>query len=262
MCIAYLSLGHPDWPLLIAANRDEFHARPSAAAGPWPGRPDLLAGRDLQAGGTWLGWTTQGRYALLTNYREPGHHVPAGAPSRGVLVRDYLLGTACASDHARVIASRADDWAGFNLILGDARQAWYLGNRGAARTPRCLAPGRYVLSNHLLDTPWPKATRLRLALDALAADQWARFPERVFALLHDTTPADEDELPQTGLAPDFERLLSSPFIISPDYGTRSSTVLAVNARGQALFSELSHDARGVALERHDWRLQGPAADCR
>lgn len=254
MCIAYLSLGNPGWPLLIAANRDEFHARPTRAAAPWPEAPDLIAGLDRQGGGTWMGVTASGRHALLTNYREPGHPVPPGAPSRGLLVRDFLR---CEDDPAvwiDTVAVRSDDWAGFNLIVGDARQTWYLGNRDPARAPRRLPPGRYVLSNHLLDTPWPKAARLRASLDALPPATWAAAPEQVFERLRDTTPAEDTRLPATGLTLEFERLLSSPFIISPDYGTRCSTVLTRSADGRTLFSELGYDAAGRPLERHDWRF--------
>ncbi len=254
MCIAYLSLGAPGWPLLIAANRDEFHARPTRAAGPWPQAPDLVAGLDLQGGGTWMGATAAGRYALLTNYREPANPVPPGAPSRGLLVRDFLLGGDDPADWIAAIAARADNWAGFNLIAGDARQAWYLGNRDPARAPRRLGPGRYVLTNHLLDTPWPKAARLRASLDALPPAAWASEPEQVFERLRDTTPAEDARLPATGLALERERLLSSPFIISPDYGTRCSTVLAGAADGRTFFSEQGYDASGRLRERHDWRL--------
>lgn len=259
MCIAYLSLGAPGWPLLIAANRDEFHDRPARAAGPWPEAPHLIAGRDLQGGGTWMGATADGRYALLTNYREPGRPVRPGAPSRGLLVSDFLLGASAPEAWIAAIAARADDWAGFNLIVGDARQAWYLGNRDAAHTPRRLEPGRYVLSNHLLDTPWPKAARLRAALDTLPPAAWSREPEQVFERLRDTTPTDDALLPDTGLAPERERLLSSPFIISPDYGTRCSTVLARSTDGLTFFSELGYDAGGRPDERHDWRLRDPQA---
>lgn len=254
MCIAYLSIGHPDWPLRIAANRDEYHVRPTSAAGPWPGRPDVFAGRDLTAGGSWLGWTIGGRFALLTNYREPGRPVPPGAPSRGLLVSEFLLGSATAADHMRAVARQADGLAGFNLIAGDRESIWYFCNRDPAGGPRPLTPGSYVLSNHLLDTPWPKARRLRAALDALPADHWAGDPERIFALLHDTEQANGAELPDTGLPPDRERLLSSPFIVSPDYGTRSSSLIVTAADGGTLFGELTYDVAGMPTGRHDWRL--------
>ena len=254
MCIAYLSLGDPAWPLLIAANRDEFHARPTQAAGPWTDAPTLMAGRDLQGGGTWMGVTTSGRHALLTNYREPGHPVPVNAPSRGLLVRDFLLSHDAPDRWIAALAARSDEWAGFNLIVGDLGETWYLGNRADARTPRRLGTGRYVLSNHLLDTPWPKSARLRASLDHLAPPDWSTRPEEVFDRLRDTTLADDARLPATGLSLERERLLSSPFIISPDYGTRCSTVLAVSRDGQCLFSEQSYDTEGHPQDRHDWRF--------
>ncbi len=255
MCIAYLVLGDPAWPLFIAANRDEYHARPSAAAAPWTSRPDIIGGLDLHAGGTWLGWSRAGRFALLTNYREPGRHRP-DAPSRGVLVRDFLLGTESATAYAQAIHARCMDYNGFNLIVGDADSVEYLSNRApdAARGPRRLSPGRYVLSNHLLDTPWPKAARLRAALDAQPLDALAGDPDSVFAILRDAEPAEDAALPSTGVPVELERLLSSPFILSPDYGTRCTTVIAVRHDGQALFSEQSYDPAGQAGERHDWRF--------
>lgn len=259
MCIAYLSLGHPAWPVLVAANRDEFHARPAAAAAPWPGHEQLIAGRDLTAGGTWLGCAAGGRFALLTNYREPGVPVPAHAPSRGLLVRDYLLGGQSAAHYIDGVARHAQDWAGFNLIVADAQGVWYLGNRDPRHAPRQLGPGQYVLSNHLLDTPWPKARRLRAALQALPAPDWTQYPERVFALLRDTTQAPADELPDTGLGPVREQLLSSPFIVSPEYGTRCSTLITGDAAGGLSLSELSYDAEGAPTERHDWHLSAQPA---
>lgn len=257
MCIAFLNLGDPCWPVLIAANRDEFHRRPTKAAGPWPGHPRVWAGRDLQAGGTWLGCTQTGRYALLTNYREPSVTVPKGAPSRGALVRNYLLSETAPEQYLHALAADGLERAGFNLIAGTLTEGWYYSNRAKARTPQRLAPGTYVLSNHLLDTPWPKTQRLRTALSALPPEQWIRHPDQVFAILRDTTPARPEALPQTGLSPDLERLLSSPFIVSPEYGTRCSSVLALAAEGEALLCEQSYDAAGHATERHDWRT-GPS----
>ncbi|CAM5181822.1 putative protein with NRDE domain OS=Castellaniella defragrans OX=75697 GN=HNR28_002854 PE=4 SV=1 [Castellaniella defragrans] len=254
MCIAYLSIGHPQWPLLIAANRDEFHARASAQAGPWPGRPDVIAGRDLVAGGTWLGWTRQGRFGFLTNYREPGHPPPDHAPSRGALVRDFLLGGETAQAYADTLMRHAGDWAGFNLVVGDRDGTWYLSNRDPDGSVHRLTAGSHVLSNHLLDTPWPKTERLRENLGGLPAAQWALEPDAVFALLRDTTPAGQDELPATGLSPELEHLLSSPFIVSPEYGTRCSTVIAVSHDGHALFCEQTYGSDGRPRERHDWRL--------
>lgn len=256
MCIAYLALGDPAWPVRIAANRDEFHARPSTAAGAWPDHPQVLAGRDLDAGGTWLGGGQGGRFALLTNYREPGFSVPAHAPSRGVIVRDYLLGAATAQAYCRAIARHARDWAGFNLIVGDLDGSWYLGNRDPAGVARRLNPGQYVLSNHLLDTPWPKSMRLRTALDALSAADWVHHPQRVFDALRDTTQATIDTLPDTGLDMPRELLVSSPFIVDPQYGTRCSTMLMVRADGQLWLNEQSYDPAGRPAGRQGGSLPG------
>jgi uncharacterized protein with NRDE domain len=149
---------------------------------------------------------------------------------------------------------RAQDWAGFSLIVGDPQGIWYLSNRDPVGAARRLTAGRYVLSNHLLDTPWPKATRLRTCLDALAPEQWATDPDAVLAVLRDTTQASGEALPDTGLERGFERLLSSPFIVSPNYGTRCSTVIAVAGTGETLFCEQSYRPDGRPRERHDWRL--------
>lgn len=252
MCIAYLSLGiHPQWPVFIAANRDEFHARPALAVAPWKQTPAVFAGIDLKAGGTWLGVTRQGRFGLLTNYREPGLR-PRQAPSRGALVSDYLCADQAAAAYADAIGTHARRYEGFNLIVGDRHGAWYVGNRTPADGPQALPSGTYVLSNHLLDTPWPKAERLRQALDTFDLDVLPQNLGAVFGILKDTTPADDDTLPRTGLDLARERLLSSPFIIGSEYGTRCSTVIAIRADGRAWISETSYDAAGEITQRHDW----------
>lgn len=256
MCIAYLALGDPHWPIFIAANRDEFHARPSTPAMRWPEHPSVIAGRDMEAGGTWLGLGVYGRFALLTNYREPGQHI-LNAPSRGALVLDFLLGTQTPGEYAEAIHTAGQAYNGFNLIVGTPDQAFYTSNRSGKTDATALTPGCYVLSNHLLDTPWPKASRLRQRLDALPLSNMNEALEQAFAGLRDTTQADDNSLPDTGLPHAQERLLSSPFIISPDYGTRCSSVVAVHATGRTLFSEISYDPAGRVTERHDWRRPAP-----
>lgn len=254
MCIAYLKLGDPDWPIFIAANRDEFHARPSSAAAPWPERPDIISGLDLQAGGTWLGLRHDGRFALLTNYREPGEH-QAEAPSRGALVHDFLLGTQPIHEYADAVHARGAAYNGFNLLAGDLSTTLYIGNRAAQTAPARLNPGSHVLSNHLLDTPWPKARRLRNGLDSLRLADMDRALEDALVLLRDDAQARDEDLPDTGVSIEWERLLSSPFIISPDYGTRCSTIIAIGVDGRALISEVSYDPSGRGTERHDWRFR-------
>lgn len=251
MCIAYLAIGtHPDWPLFIAANRDEFHARSSTSAAPWPEHPDVLAGIDNVAGGTWLGITRQGKFGLLTNFRDMSYE--PGAASRGALVADYLTGQTPAAEYAKKVASAGSRFNGYNLIVGNLDEAFYISNRRDAHEALPLEAGRYVLSNHLLNTAWPKTQRLKERLDDFPLERLAESLSPVFGILKDQTVADDELLPSTGLSLERERLLSSPFIISPDYGTRCSTVIAVNRDGRGFFSEITYDRQGIAVERHDW----------
>ncbi|MEO6958393.1 MAG: NRDE family protein [Burkholderiaceae bacterium] len=253
MCIVYLAINaHDDWPLFIAANRDEFHNRASLPAAPWPDHPDVIAGVDCQAHGTWLGVTRQGRYAFLTNYRDPGRNI-AQAPSRGALVSHFLTGRQPTASYAQSVQGSKDAYNGFNLVVGDLSGACYIGNRTPQTKPQTLRSGeRHVLSNHLLDTPWPKAERLRLALDLFSLERLNDTLTPVFEMLKDSTQAEDTVLPSTGIPLARERLLSSPFVISLDYGTRCSTIVAVHASGRAIFSETSYDFAGDITERHDW----------
>jgi uncharacterized protein with NRDE domain len=252
MCIAYLAISaNPRWPLFIAANRDEFHQRASLPAAPWSERPDVIAGIDCLGKGSWLGITRQGRYALLTNYRDPSRLI-SDAPSRGELVSQYLTNLESPASYSQRIHDAGPAYNGFNLIVGDLNSACYVGNRAAQTEPQTLQPGRYIVSNHLLDTPWPKAERLRTALDSFALEGLEQSLTPIFEILKDNTPAEDHTLPSTGLTLERERLLSSPFIISPDYGTRCSTVIAVHASGRVFFSEVSYDESGRSTQRHDW----------
>ena len=218
-------------PLMAVANRDEYYARPSAAADWWDDAPDVWAGRDLTAGGTWMGITRHGRFAALTNYREANRH-RATAPSRGHLVADFLTGTSSPADYVRTIADNAAQFNGFNLIAGELLGAnaalWYFGHRPGTdgdTVPEALAPGVYGLSNALLDTPWPKVVRTTVGLTTLKATE-ARVPA-FLELLSDPTQADDRDLPSTGVPLAWERTLSAAFIVSPAYGTRAQTVLQV-----------------------------------
>jgi len=240
MCLIVVAWqAHPDYPLVVAANRDEFLARPAVPAHWWCDAPRLLAGRDLEAGGTWLGVTRDGRFAALTNYRDPSQRRP-GAPSRGALVREALAGTDDAIATLQAIAHVSGDYAGFNLLVGDGtRLAIHESTTGAVRE---LEPGVYGLSNHLLDTPWPKVRRARerftAALAQLPGD------DALLALLRDDSPAPDHHLPATGVSPEWERWLSSAFIRAPGYGTRCSTVLSVRRDGAVALREWSWDERG------------------
>lgn len=243
MClIAVAWQRHPDYPLVIAANRDEFHARPTQAATFWAEHPGLCAGRDLEAGGTWLGITRGGRFAAITNRR--GHPAPPSARSRGLLTLGFLLGTAPAGDYAESLRADCDAYAGFNLLAGELDgELWYLGNDAGPALHR-LEPGVYGLSNAMLDTPWPKLLGAREELAALLCGEPE--PEAVFALLADRSLPPDHELPDTGVGIEYERRLGPRFICSPDYGTRTSTCVRAHRAGWVELTERSFDAAGVA----------------
>lgn len=230
MCLILVAWqAHPGFPLVVAANRDEFHARPAREAEPWREDPRIVGGRDLEAGGTWLALGEGGRFAAVTNVREPG--VPKGARSRGELPRDYLLGTAPPEVFAASLDGSA--YSGFNLLLADAGSLWYLSNRDGG--PRQLKPGIYGVSNHLLDTPWPKLAgakeRFALALAGLPA------LEGLFEILADREIVPDHRLPATGVSLAWERLLSAIFVVSEAYGTRASTVVTRDREGRLRLEE-------------------------
>lgn len=233
MCLILLAWrAHPDYPLVVAANRDEFFSRPTAKAAPWPEARGVLAGRDLQAGGTWLGIGPGGRFAALTNYRDPASQRPEAA-SRGTLVAGFLTGKESAPAYVARVSADAADYNGFNLICGDGEKLMWFSNVGGAA--RELAPGVYGLCNHLLDTPWPKVQAAKSALrEGLAA-----LPDDapLFELLRDDGIHPDDDLPRTGVSLEWERLLSAAFVRAPGYGTRSSTVVTVAADGWTSFDE-------------------------
>ena len=223
---------HPEYPLVVAANRDEFFVRPTAPATFWKDAPQVLAGRDLDAGGTWMGVARTGRFAALTNFRDPAQN-RSGAPSRGALVVDFLVGDEAPQAYLERITVRGRQCNGYNLLVGDGETLWWSSNMGGEA--RQLQAGVYGLSNHLLDTPWPKVgvgkTALASVLDRLPDDQ------ALFQLLYDDEIHPDEHLPQTGVPLDWERLLSSAFVKSPDYGTRSSTVLCMGQDDSVSFDE-------------------------
>lgn len=234
----------PARPLIVAANRDEFHGRPTAPAQRWADAPRVFAGRDLLAGGTWLGVGPGSRFAALTNVREPGVAVPAEARSRGELVAEFLRGDEAPGDYlARLDPAQ---YAGFNLVVADARALWYLSNRSGPA--RALGPGVYGISNAALDTPWPKVVRGRERLAALVA-AGAATTEALLDLLADRAPAADAELPDTGVGLALERMLSPLCIVGPDHGTRSSTALIILRDGTVEFRErsLGQPPRDVAV---------------
>lgn len=237
MCLILLALdAHPRYRLVLAANRDEFYDRPTAPAAFQDDAPHILAGRDLQGGGTWCGITTGGRFAAVTNYRDPRPH-REGMLSRGMLVIDFLRGGMPADAWLERLRRDGDGYNGFNLIFGDGGGLHYFSNRGD--TASAVAPGIHGLSNHLLDTPWPKVTRGKQALAKLLATGDELAPDDLFAILADRTVAPDHLLPDTGVGLERERLLSPLFITSPTYGTRSSTVILFDRDGTCTFVERS-----------------------
>lgn len=239
MCLILFSYKqHPAYPLVFAANRDEFYDRPSAPASFWADRPDLLGGRDLKEGGTWLGITRRGRMAALTNYRDPVS-VKWQAPSRGWLVRDFLCGSENADIFLKRLEKQSDRYNGFSVILGaDPFRLYYYSNRSG---PVELAPGLYGLSNALLNAPWPKVERGRQMLGALLSRADGPFAEDLFSILKDQTRPGDGQLPDTGVGLEWERILSSMFITSPVYGTRSSSLLLVDRGRHVTFIERTYN---------------------
>lgn len=239
MCLITLAYHiHPRFPLVLAANRDEFHERPTAPASWWNDAPHLLAGRDLRAGGTWLGVTRQGSFAALTNHRDL-RRAPKQGPSRGLLVRAALEGTATLDDTAA--------YEGFNLLHGPLHALRYHNNIEPADA--ALEPGIHGLSNALLNTPWPKVQRAKSALERALNSSDAVLVNELFALLTDPARAGDEELPDTGLTAPMERALSSVFIDTKGYGTRCSTVLLVDADGGVYFEERTWATGAVTQQR-------------
>ncbi len=242
MCLLAFSWNdHPRYALIFAGNRDEFHARPTAAAGWWPDSPNVFGGRDLEAGGTWLGLRRDARFAVVTNFREPDRR-PAGKRTRGELATRFLAGTMTSLEYLERLHAHADDYAGFNLVFGDINdQLYYFSNRADDALP--LPGGVHALSNHLLNTPWPKVRKLEERFEKEAARDEPRV-DALLDFLDDREPADDDDLPSTGLARDWERRLSAAKVTGAEYGTRSSTVILVDRNGECVFHERRFDVSG------------------
>ncbi len=235
MCLIALAWKtHADFSLALAANRDEFHDRPAAPAAWWNGKHDVFGGRDLSHGGSWLAMSRHGRLAAITNIRRM---IPpdAGAPSRGGLVRDFVQAELSVDQYAEELAGRAERYSGFNLLLFDGANVLFCDNhQGFAQ--QLLEPGIHVVSNASLDTPWPKAQRLRRAMQAFV-NQRVASRNLLFSALADAEPAQDDELPDTGVGLEMERFLSPPFIRGERYGTRCSSIVTVGNDGHAEFAE-------------------------
>jgi len=241
MCLILFAIRkHAKYKLILAANRDEDYERPSEPPHFWEDAPHLLAGRDMVAAGTWLGITRKGRIAAVTNYRDPAN-VKLDAPSRGKLVSGFLLSDLDSLSYLDPIRRNKDRYNGFNLILGNRDRITWYSNRSDKVSP--LVPGVYGLSNHLLDTPWPKVVRAKTVFEEIIRPGEDLSVESFFRLLKDQTMAPDDRLPRTGVPLEWERILSPIFITSPNYGTRSSTVLLIDKEDRVTFMDRTFNGR-------------------
>lgn len=236
MCLLLFGVkASKSFPIILVANRDEFYKRPTAAMDFWPENPWILAGKDLSQGGTWFGINTQGRFAALTNYRDLSSIKP-NAPSRGDIIVKFLGFKGSIPDFLGELKTKSR-YNGFNLLLGDCHNLYCFSNQNQKITP--VPPGIHGLSNHLLDTPWPKVTSGKAAL-AKAIDANNLETETLFDLLSDSSKPSDNLLPDTGVGLEWERILSPVFIKSPSYGTRSSTVMGITPKGQIKVAERTY----------------------
>lgn len=252
MCLIALAYKqHPNYPFLLSANRDEFYKRPAQAANYWEEHPQLLAGRDIEAGGTWLGITTNGRFAAITNYREEGSDGKTYPLSRGELSRNFLTGNEPAEAFLQRIKPNDKSYAGFNLLLMDDTGLFCYSNRDS--TVIALQPGLYGLSNHQIDTPWPKVKRAKQRLGETLKNTKISH-EQLFYTISDSNPVEANELPEIDFDMDLEwaKQVSAQFIKSEDYGTRASTTILIANDGQVKFRERNFLANGLESEQRDY----------
>lgn len=240
MCLIVTAFDlHSRYRLILAANRDEYFSRPTTPAGFWQDAPQVLGGRDLQAGGSWLGITTTRRLAAVTNFRAP-HQQRPGSPSRGQLVSGFLTGTETPSAYLEKLHHQGDSYGGFNLLVGNDNGLFWLSNRGSGPEP--MPAGIHGLSNHLLDSPWPKVTTAKDRIVEILSSEEPDM-EEVFAAFADTRQFPDQTLPDTGVGLERERFLSPLFIAGDSYGTRSTTVLLIDRDNRVTFAERCYDNR-------------------
>ena len=233
LLIAYKT--NPNYKLIIAANRDEFYKRPTAPAHFWEDNPSLLAGKDLEAGGTWMGITKDGKFAGITNYRDM-KNIKNDAPTRGKIVSDFLLNNHSADNFGESLKSSANLYNGYNLIFGSDEELFYFSNQ--TKKVIKLTPGIYGLSNHLLDTPWPKVEKSKASFSETINKKDVS-EEELFEILSDREMPPDNLLPDTGLKLEIERAVAPVFVETPMYGTRSSTVIFWDFNDKISFMEKS-----------------------
>ncbi|MCZ8511781.1 NRDE family protein [Paenibacillus filicis] len=252
MClILFAYRAHPAYKLVVAANRDEFYDRPTAPLHYWEDHPGVLAGRDLLKMGTWLGVSRTGRFAALTNYRNPKENTE-GKRSRGELVADYLTDQTSPEQYMQAAASKRHFYPGYNLLAGDSKELYYYSN--IEDRVRRLEPGIYGISNHLLNTDWPKVRQGREGLARILGEEREGLTDRLFSFLQTADPAPDHLLPSTGVSLEWERRLSPMFIRSEAYGTRSSAVVLVTEENM-MIRELVYTKEGINERKFDIALQ-------
>ncbi len=253
MCLIFLSINnHPKYKVIVAANRDEFYGRKTTPANFWANYPDVVAGRDMEAGGTWMGATKTGKLSMVTNFRDTANIDPK-APSRGHLVSDFLGNGQEAQEYLKEVSLKAGQYNGFNLVLGRGDELFYFSNY-QNKIVR-LGSGLYGLSNHLLDTAWPKVKRGKSKIQPLLEQENIE-PEMLFQVLRDEATAPDHELPKTGLELERERALSAMFIKTPDYGSRCSTLILQDREGNMEFIERVFNLQDFSFteKKYQWKL--------
>ncbi len=248
MCLILFSYcTHPDYKLILASNRDEFYNRPTEQLTRWGQSENIIAGRDIRGGGTWLGVHSEGMFAAITNYRDPAT-IKTTAPSRGLLVSDYLNGNQAPGNYISAISRNGLDYNGYNFLAGNANELFYYSNMG--EHVKKITPGIYGLSNHLLDTPWPKVMKGKEGLTAITSRDQFKIND-IFDLLADDVCPGDDILPDTGIGIEWERILGPLFIRNDIYGTRCSTVITIDYDSNIEVVERSFVEQGVLPENSE-----------
>lgn len=252
MCLVLIAYkAHPGFPLIIAANRDEFYQRPASGACYWDDHPQILGGRDLKLGGTWMAVDRRGRMAAVTNYREPSEQ-KENLRSRGFLVTDYLFGETPAYDYLINVSEHVNEYDGFNIFAGDVSTLYFYGSY--LKQPLQMQSGIHGISNGDLDYPWPKVTRGKQALAEIVQGGDSVEAEPLFDILINREVPDDKVLPDTGVGITLERMLAPIFVTGGDYGTRSSTVMIIDSNGGVYFSERSFDAKGTQQDSVEYEF--------
>lgn len=254
MCLILFSFHqHPKHKLLLLANRDEFYERPTMPAHWWEDHPNVVGGKDLQQSGSWLALTKSGKFAAITNYRDP-NNINSDAPSRGNLIKDYLTGPINCKDYLKVLQQTGSQYNGFNLLFGNQNRLYYYSNY--AKEPYKLKPGIYGLSNALLDTAWPKVTRGKNKLMEIVNSKGGFSVSNAQKALKDNLLAADKELPDTGIGLEKEKMLSPMFIETPVYGTRCTTVVSIDYDDKVTFNEISYHPKGKFQTAFDILREG------